>query len=84
VEIAGDPVGFNFTKWPVLADGTAIGRVTSAVHSPRLGRNIGYAMVPLAHAAEGSALTVVTEEGEREATVVPMPFVDPTKEIPKT
>jgi aminomethyltransferase len=83
VEIAGDPLGFNFTKWPVLADGTAVGRVTSAVHSPRLDRNIGYAMAPLAHAAEGSPLTVVTEEGERDATVVPMPFVDPTKEIPK-
>ena len=84
VEIAGDPLGFNVTKWPVLADGTPVGRVTSAVHSPRLDRNIGYAMVPVARAAEGSALTVVTEEGERDASVVPMPFVDPAKQIPKT
>jgi aminomethyltransferase len=49
-----------------------------------LDRNIGYAMVPVARAAEGSALTVVTEEGERDAGVVPMPFVDPAKQIPKT
>jgi aminomethyltransferase len=49
-----------------------------------LDRNIGYAMVPMTKAAEGTALTAVTEEGEREATVVPMPFVDPAKQIPKT
>src|ERR1043166_6541108 len=36
VEIAGEPVGFNTDKWPVPAGGRTIGRVTSAIWSPRL------------------------------------------------
>ena len=35
----------NYTKWPVH-DGAVVGKVTSACHSPRLERNIGYAWVP--------------------------------------
>jgi aminomethyltransferase len=85
VEIAGDPVEFNSTKWPVRAGGELIGRVTSAIWSPRLKKNIGYAMVPAAHLANGTVLSVlVPGSGERGATVVPKPFIDPKKEIPKT
>ncbi len=64
--------------------GEAIGSVTSAVWSPRLGRNIGYAMVPTAFAEMGTRLRVATPDGEREATVVRKPFVDPKKDIPKS
>lgn len=85
VEIAGDPVPFNVTKWPVKKDGKVIGRVTSALYSPRLKKNIGYANVPKEHAEKGSQLTVeVPEAGARQAKVVPKPFVDPKKEIPKS
>lgn len=84
VEIAGDPLDLNPVKWPVLVRGSTVGRVTSAVWSPRLGRNIGYAMVPVKHAAPGSPLEVELESGERRAvTVVPTPFLDPGKEIPR-
>ncbi len=65
-------------------DGGAIGEVTSAVWSPRLERNIGYAMVPVGFAEVGTRLRVGTPDGEREATVVPKPFVDPDKAIPKS
>src|SRR5262249_15012714 len=51
VEISGDPLEFNMTKWPVRAGGAVVGRITSAVYSPRLKKNIGYAMVPAEHAA---------------------------------
>ena len=74
----------NFTKWPVTVDGDRVGKVTSAIHSPRLGRNIGYAWVPAEHSDPGVTLTVETPAGAREASVVPMPFVDPGKEIPKS
>ncbi len=85
VEIAGNPVDFNMTRWPVRKDGQGIGRVTSALHSPRLKKNIGYAMVPIAHAELGTQLKVdVPDVGERSATVVKKPFIDPTKEIPKS
>jgi aminomethyltransferase len=84
VEIEGPRIELNATKWPVSAGGETVGRVTSALWSPRLAKNIGYAMLPLAHAALGTALRVgVPGEGERQATVVPIPFVDPAKEIPR-
>ncbi len=83
VEIEGDPLDLNMTRWPVHVNGSELGFITSAVYSPRLERNIGYVMLPVEHAALGTRLTVrVPELGEREAAVVPRPFVDPNKEIP--
>ncbi|MGH7585715.1 MAG: glycine cleavage T C-terminal barrel domain-containing protein [Gemmatimonadales bacterium] len=85
IEIEGDRVDFNSNKWPVSANGGQVGRVTSAIWSPRLKQNIGYAMVPITHAALGSVLQVnVPGAGPRNATVVKKPFVDPKKEIPKS
>jgi aminomethyltransferase len=83
VELDGDPLpALNNTKWPAYAAGREVGKVTSAIHSPRLGRNIGYCWVPTALAVDGTRLTVKSEWGDRAATVVPMPFVDPDKRIP--
>jgi glycine cleavage system aminomethyltransferase T len=83
VEIDGEPFPqLNFTKWHVSHDGERVGKVTSAVHSPRLKRNIGYAWLPVELAREGFIVDVATEWGDRTATVVPMPFVDPEKAIP--
>jgi glycine cleavage system T protein len=84
VEIQGERIGFNATRWPVTQNGRSIGRITSAIHSPRLRKNIGYAMVPIQHAGFGTELTVATPWGVREATVVRKPFVDPDKEMPKS
>ena len=84
IEISGAPLDLNMDRWPVSRDGEEIGFVTSAVHSPRLGRNIGYALVPAATGELGTRLGVVTPDGERDATVVPRPFVDPGKDIPKS
>ena len=83
LEIAGDPLDLNMAPWSVAANGRKIGQVTSAVYSPRLKKNIGYAMVPIAHAADGTKLVVTTPAGEAPATVVPRPFVDPDKDVPK-
>ena len=72
----------NYTKWPASHDGAVVGKVTSACHSPRLERNIGYAWVPTQLAAIGTRLDAESEWGSRTATVVPMPFIDPEKTIP--
>lgn len=72
----------NFTRWPVRADGNLVGEVTSAVYSPRLETNIGYAWVPIDLSAEGTQLEVESEWESRAATVVSMPFIDPQKKIP--
>ncbi len=83
VELDGDPFpALNNVKWPASIDGRSVGKVTSAIHSPRLGRNIGYCWLLAAQTTEGTAVEVESEWGTRSATVVPMPFVDPEKRIP--
>jgi aminomethyltransferase len=85
VELDGDPFpGLNNVKWPAYRSdgGDHVGKVTSAIYSPRLGRNIGYCWLPVELAGEGSRVRVDSEWGTRTGTVVPMPFVDPEKRIP--
>jgi aminomethyltransferase len=84
VEISGDPLPFNDARWPARANGEDIGHVTSALHSPRLEKNIGYAWVPVSRADLGTKFDVATPPGAEPAVVVPMPFVDPAKQIPKS
>lgn len=88
VEIGGEPLGtFNdgsmIEAFPVLHGGERVGEVTSACFSPRLERNVGFAMVPVGLSELGTALQIQTPEGLVDAAVVPKPFVDPTKETPK-
>jgi glycine cleavage system aminomethyltransferase T len=85
VELDGEPFpALNNVKWPAskAGGGEAIGRVTSAIYSPRLKKNIGFCWVPTDLAKGGTKLSVESEWGRRSATVVPMPFVDPDKRIP--
>ena len=83
VEIDGEPFpALNNVKWSVSSGDALVGKVTSAIHSPRLGANIGFAWVPTGLSALGTQLAVSSEWGERGATVVEMPFVDPKKQIP--
>jgi glycine cleavage system aminomethyltransferase T len=84
VEIAGDRLEMNETRWPVEAGGRRVGDVTSAIYSPRLQKNIGFAWVPVELSDEGTQVTVETPDGVREATVASLPFVDPGKQIPKS
>jgi glycine cleavage system aminomethyltransferase T len=83
VELDGEPFpALNNVKWPVVDDGATLGKVTSAIHSPRLGKNIGYAWLPTDRSNQGERVRVETEWGTRGAVVVEMPFVDPNKQIP--
>lgn len=85
VEIGGKPLPeLNFTKWNVFRDGKKVGKVTSAIHSPRLKKNIGYAWLPIGLAEPGNQVEVETPHGKTTAKVAPMPFFDPGKEIPKS
>jgi aminomethyltransferase len=80
--IDGEPMkGPNTTFWTINKDGMPIGKVTSAVYSPRLERNIALAMVEVAYAHIGAELEVVTNSGPARATVVERPFYDPKKKI---
>ena len=85
LEIQGDRIEFNMTKWPVSFSGKEVGQVTSAIYSPRLKKNIGYANVPVkASALETELEITMPDDTKRRATVVPKPFVDPEKDIPKS
>ncbi len=84
IEIDGEPIEFNLTRWSVSRNRQPVGFVTSAIHSPRLDRNIGYTMLPVELAVLGTELEVeVADVGRRWARVVQKPFIDPKKEIPK-
>ena len=80
IEIHGGRMDMNMTRYPVKSGG----HVTSVVYSPRLKKNIGYALVPAEYAAPGTRLEIEAPDGVRGATVVPMPFIDPQKAIAKS
>ncbi|WP_435661591.1 glycine cleavage T C-terminal barrel domain-containing protein [Leisingera caerulea] len=78
----GDPLsGPNTTFWPVSKDGAAIGKVTSAVYSPRLKQNIALAMVSAEEAVIGATVEVMAATGPARATIVERPFYDPKKTL---
>src|SRR5436190_1893593 len=44
IEIPGEPLASELAEpWPVWASGGVVGRVTDAIYSPRLEKNLGYA-----------------------------------------
>ena len=73
--------GPNTTFWPIKKDRKQIGKVTSAVYSPRLKKNIAIAMVEINFSKIGTNLEVATHEGNYNSTVVEKPFYDPKKKI---
>jgi glycine cleavage system aminomethyltransferase T len=88
VEIGGPKLGsYNdgsmVDVFPVHKGGSRIGEVTSACFSPRLEKNIGFAMVPAEHSELGIELEIERPEDTVAAIIVEKPFVDPEKETPK-
>ena len=80
--IEGAPLtGPNTTFWEINSDGAPIGKVTSAVYSPRLEQNIALAIVSAEHANIGAQVEVVTQSGPVRATICERPFYDPKKQI---
>jgi aminomethyltransferase len=83
IEWSGDELPAELSWfWPVMRDGQRVGRVTDAIWSPRLERNIGYAWVPIDLAEPGNRLQVESEHGPLEVATAAIPFIDPRKEIP--
>ena len=65
----------NEHRWPVTSASTKVGFVTNAVHSPRLDRNIAFAMIDVPFDANDTVLTVETVEGVRSAERTTLPFI---------
>ena len=60
---------------------THIGKVTSAVYSPRLDQNIALAIVSIEYSEIGTELIVEINSKFVDAKVVEKPFYDPKKSI---
>ena len=73
--------GPNTTFWPVKKEGELIGKVTSAVYSPRLKKNIALAMIKINYSDIGNQLEDETNKGKYLAKIVEKPFYDPKKKI---
>ena len=73
--------GPNTTFWKILKDNKQIGKVTSAVYSPRLEKNIALAMINIEYSEIGTELDVKIGDKNFKSIVVEKPFYDPKKKI---
>ena len=73
--------GPNTTFWKITKNNKVVGKVTSAVYSPRLKKNIALAMVSIEEIKIGNTLNVKISNSTIRATVVEKPFYDPKKKI---
>ena len=82
LEIDGEPLqGPNTTFWPLIKNEKQVGKVTSAIYSPRLKKNIALAMVSLEDSFIGNLIEVKKSKELLKATIVTKPFYDPNKKI---
>ena len=65
----------NEHRWPVTSGGARVGYVTNSVHSPRLDRNIAFAMIDVPFDVDDAPLQVETVEGVRNAERTSLPFI---------
>ena len=85
LEIEGDSLtGPNTIFWEIFCDDKIIGKVTSAVFSPRLEKNIALAMVDKNFIKIGLKVSVEINGVFREAFIVEKPFFDPKKSLPSS
>ncbi len=71
----------NTTFWEIIQNDKVVGKVTSAVYSPRLKKNIALAMISIECAETGTNLNIEMPSGIVPACVVDKPFYDPKKSI---
>lgn len=80
LQLDGDALeqGVFTQRWPVMMGGQ-VGEVLIALHSPRLKKNIGYALMSVDHSSLGSSVTVESPLGALTGSVVELPFVKVAK-----
>jgi aminomethyltransferase len=82
LELDCEPLkGPNTNFWPIYKDSKKIGKVTSAVYSPRLKKNIALAMVEIDNSDIGNNLKIIINHDEISSKVIEKPFYDPKKKI---
>ena len=82
LELDCEPLkGPNTTFWSIYKGEERIGKVTSAVYSPRLKKNIALAMVKINHSEIGNSLKINIDNKEINSKIIEKPFYDPKKKI---
>ena len=71
----------NTTFWKIRKNRKTVGKVTSAVYSPRLEQNIALAIVSAELSEIGNVFDVSMRSGTAQAAIVETPFFDPKKKI---
>jgi len=71
----------NTTFLEITKDNQLVGKITSAVYSPRLKQNIAFAMVTISNSEIGTILDVKMNDKIVKATIVEIPFYDPKKKL---
>jgi len=74
----------NTTFWEVTKNENVVGKITSAVYSPRLNKNIALAMISVEQSELNNELDVKINDKLVKATIVEKPFYDPQKKIAST
>ena len=82
--IDDDPMlGPNTRFWDIYVDDSVVGKVTSAVYSPRLKKNIALGMIKVDYSNLGQVLTVDSGDKKLHAVVSQKPFYDTNKSLTK-
>ena len=88
LKMGGEPLTWYNEDFYLVKDentGNDVGYITSAFWSPNLGSNIALAVMPRSHWRIGTKVKAqLPADGIVNATVVRVPFRDPTKDIPKS
>ena len=85
LEIKADPMpGPNTRFWEIKIKDNTVGKVTSAVYSPRLKKNIALAMIEKRYSKIGTEVQVISGADILPAEVVEKPFFDPAKTVTKS
>ena len=73
--------GPNTNFWKIFKDNEHVGKVTSAVYSPRLKKNIALAMINIKYSEIDTELDVKIGDKSFKSIIVEKPFYDPKKKI---
>ena len=82
LELDCDPLQSpNTTFWKIYKNDNEVGKVTSAVYSPRLKKNIALAMLAIEYCEIANEFMVDNGETKIKCKIVEKPFYDPKKKI---
>ena len=82
--IDDDPMpGPNTRFWNIYVNDSLVGKITSAVYSPRLDKNIALGMVKADYSNIGQELTIDNGIKKLHAVITEKPFYDPNKSLTK-